>query len=36
MALFTFERLLSIVEIICNILLSAIDKLKDKEKDTEK
>lgn len=33
MALFTFERLLNIVETICSILLSAIDKLKDKDKD---
>lgn len=31
MALFTFERLLSIVETICTILLSAIEKLKDKD-----
>lgn len=29
MALFTFERLLSIIETICTILLSAIEKLKD-------
>lgn len=33
MALFTFERLLAIIETICTILLSAIEKLKD-NKDT--
>lgn len=31
MALFTFERLLSIIETVCNILLAAIEKLKDKD-----
>lgn len=35
MALFTFERLLSIIETICTILLSAIEKLKDKENSLE-
>lgn len=33
MALFTFERLLNIVETICNILLAAIEKLKEKVDD---
>lgn len=33
MALFTFERLLNILEIVCNILLSAIEKLKDKSEE---
>ena len=31
MALFTFERLLSIIETVCNILLAAIEKLKDRD-----
>lgn len=31
MALFTFERLLNIIETVCNILLAAIEKLKDSE-----
>lgn len=28
MAIFTFERLLSILETVCNIILAAIERLK--------